>query len=95
MQAAFQKWTDNAITKTINMPSSVAPGDVLDAYVSAWKLGCKGLTIYRDGTKLDQVFEFGGSRKESSRKCPDCQTRLVKEGKCYKCKSCGFSTCDV
>jgi len=58
MQAAFQKWTDNAITKTINMPSDSTPEDVGKAYMLAWELGCKGITIYRDATKEQQVFEF-------------------------------------
>lgn len=95
MQAAFQKWTDNAITKTINMPSSATPKDVEEAYIFAWKLGCKGLTIYRDRSKDGQVFEFGGRKDESYRMCPECEARLKKEGKCYKCENCGFSSCDV
>lgn len=61
IQAAFQKYTDNAITKTINMPSSVNVEDIKQAYMMAYDLGCKGLTIYRDQTKSDQVFTFGDS----------------------------------
>lgn len=99
MQAAFQKWTDNAITKTINMPSSATPNEIEEAYVLAWKLGCKGLTVYRDRTKKDQVFEFGGPKPAESpdflSSCPNCEGSLTKEGKCYKCKRCGFSTCLV
>lgn len=96
MQAAFQKWTDNAITKTINMPTSSTPQDIEDAYVLAWKLGCKGLTIYRDRTKSDQVFEFGSASNESSKKmCPTCDIPLKKTKKCYLCKRCGFSTCEL
>lgn len=96
MQAAFQKWTDNAITKTINMPSSATPNDIEEAYTLAWKLGCKGLTVYRDRTKKDQVFEFGKSEKDAiSVKCPNCESVLVKERKCYKCKKCGYSTCEI
>lgn len=98
MQAAFQKWTDNAITKTINMPATATPQDVEDAYMMAWKLGCKGLTIYRDKSKTNQVFEFGSSKnllKHRGRVCPTCDKGLVREGKCYKCKSCGFSTCEI
>lgn len=95
MQAAFQKWTDNAITKTINMPSSATPNDIEEAYILAWKLGCKGLTVYRDKTKTNQVFEFGGNTSRASRDCPNCEGELMKEGKCYKCKMCGYSTCDL
>lgn len=99
MQAAFQKWTDNAITKTINMASTATPKDIEDAYVFAWKLGCKGLTVYRDRTKKDQVFEFGGSKGMEKngflQNCPNCEGKLTKEGRCYKCKRCGFETCLV
>ncbi len=97
MQAAFQKWTDNAITKTINMSSKVTPNDIKEAYIMAWKLGCKGLTIYRDKTKTNQVIEFGkGTDKvKYSKTCPTCGSRLYRENKCLKCKDCGFSTCEL
>jgi ribonucleoside-diphosphate reductase alpha chain len=101
MQAAFQKWTDNAITKTINMPDTVTSEDVKEAYVLAWKLGCKGLTIYRDKTKKDQVINFGKDErsgvKNKEYKCPNCDIKLTKDGngKCLKCKKCGFSTCEL
>ena len=96
MQASFQKWTDNAITKTINMPSNATPGDVEEAYIMAWKLGCKGLTVYRDKTKNNQVFDFGSSHKQNFiKKCPTCEIKLKKDGKCLKCERCGFSTCEL
>lgn len=96
MQAAFQKWTDNAITKTINMPTEATPQDIEEAYILAWQLGCKGLTVYRDRTKKEQVFEFGGAAKEEKKKlCPTCSSVLVKDKKCYKCKQCGFSSCEL
>jgi ribonucleoside-diphosphate reductase alpha chain len=97
MQAAFQKWTDNAITKTVNMPSSTTPGDIKEAYILAWKLGCKGLTVYRDKTKQNQVIDFGKSTQvgKIGKNCPTCSTKLFRDGKCLKCKSCGFSTCEL
>lgn len=96
MQAAFQKWTDNAITKTINMPTEATPNDIEEAYILAWKLGCKGLTVYRDRTKKEQVFEFGGPKESGEKKlCPTCKIELKKDKKCYKCKQCGFSTCEL
>lgn len=94
MQAAFQKWTDNAITKTINMPSSSTSDDIQEAFILAWKLGCKGLTVYRDKTKKDQVINFGGEKKKEY-KCPTCDIKLTRENKCLKCKKCGFSTCEL
>jgi ribonucleoside-diphosphate reductase alpha chain len=59
MQAAFQKYTDNAISKTINLPENASPNDVRKAFWLAYKLKCKGITIYRYGSKPNQVLTFG------------------------------------
>ena len=54
MQAAFQKHIDSSVSKTINLPSEATIDDVYDIYLEAWKLGLKGITIYRDGSKDNQ-----------------------------------------
>ena len=64
MQAAFQRHTDNAVSKTVNLPSNATEQDIHDIYWLAYREGCKGVTVYRDGCKATQVLATGeGQRK--------------------------------
>jgi ribonucleoside-diphosphate reductase alpha chain len=78
MQAAFQKFTDNAVSKTVNFANGAIIDDVAKVYRLAHQLDCKGVTIYRDGSRDKQVLSTGKSEEELSRGGVDGERKVVK-----------------
>ena len=57
MQSVFQEHVDNAVSKTVNLPAKADYEEVSNIFIEAWERGCKGITVYRDGSRKNQVLE--------------------------------------
>jgi len=98
MQSAFQKHVDSGISKTINFANSATTIDVEDAYILAWKSKCKGITVYRAGSREKEVLVKGtvNTQLEMNLQIDCCDNpNVIMESGCETCKSCGWSACTI
>lgn len=105
MQAVWQKHVDNAISKTINMPSTATVDQVRRAYLRAWASGCKGITVYRDKCRANQALSSASSSAAvaptmvtinadaKNELCKECGGTIATVDGCEVCNSCGWSAC--
>lgn len=90
MQAVMQQHIDAGISKTINLPHSATQEDISELLFLAHRMGCKGLTVYRDGSRTLQA-------QTAVKRCPECGSKLNMIEGCCTCENpeCGYSACSI
>lgn len=82
IQAAAQKWIDHSISKTCNLPNSATRETVNDVYMKAWRTGCKGFTVYRDGCRTGVLVATDDKKDEKPKTAADVHPKRPKELPC-------------
>ena len=93
MQASFQPYVDSGISKTINFANDATIEDVKAAYLNAHELGCKGITVYRAGSREKEVLVKGTQEAETFDCCDN--PNIIYESGCHKCLTCDWSACEI
>ena len=98
MQAVFQRHVENAVSKTANLPRAATRRDIESVFLLAHELECKGITVFRDGCKGEQILRAGESWEcapVGAQACPECGGTMVEASACVSCLSCGYEFCTV
>jgi ribonucleoside-diphosphate reductase alpha chain len=87
---------DQSISKTVNLPEDATILDVENTYMVAWEMGLKGVSVYRDGSRWEQVlYTEKDDDREDKGACPECGNGIVFRDGCRECLSCGWSVCEI
>ncbi|MBY0449488.1 MAG: adenosylcobalamin-dependent ribonucleoside-diphosphate reductase [Cyanobacteria bacterium] len=95
MQAVFQRYNDNGVSKTINFPQEASTESVAHAFSMAYQQGIKGMTVYRNNSRADQPMALGHHEPENNHLCPECSTMMRHGEGCWLCPACAYSVCSV
>lgn len=98
MQAVFQRHVDAAVSKTVNMRDTATRQEVEHVYRLAHRLGCKGITVFRDGCKGEQVLSTGATPRRApagAGVCPECGGATEHVSSCVTCPYCGYAFCTI
>jgi ribonucleoside-diphosphate reductase alpha chain len=91
-QAKAQEFVDSGVSKTINFPNHTHRETIAKSFMLAWELGCKGITVYRNGSRKVEVLSPKNVKKNL---CPVCESETVKFDGCTKCTKCEWNMCDA
>ncbi len=98
MQAAFQQHIDSAVSKTVNLRHDATEEEIANIYMMAHELGCKGITVFRDRSREDQILRTNKSRQPlptGAQTCPECGGPMEHASGCVTCLSCGYTRCTI
>ena len=98
MQAAFQQHVDSAVSKTVNLRRDATLDEIAKVYLLAHELGCKGITVFRDGSGDNQVLRPGNFHQPmpaGAQVCPECDGPMEHASGCVTCMSCGYTLCTI
>jgi len=98
MQAAFQRHVENAVSKTVNLRRTATRDEIERVFLLAHELGCKGITVFRDGCRGEQILTAGEAEPAAplgAQPCPECGGTMIELSACVSCPSCGYAFCAI